>query len=274
MKKQFPVKGKQEHATSEDDEVTGVDVPGDTPKGKGAAKAGGYKKSMAVDDDDLEKSIALLEGYTLDNDEVSRKDALLSKAQSGDLTGEERDELFKALGGGPVVEDKGPDIVKGLRDNDTLQKALDVSDYLAEQHTELCKSLESVGEVIEQSDKSQHEFNLILAKAVADTGNLVKAIAEQLETISSQPARAPKSVGAQPMAKSFAGVQQSDHLSRTLILQGLDMLMEKSMASGQNGLSADGQDILTAISKYEQLHQISKPMLEQVQSVLRQGAAH
>jgi len=262
---------KQEPMAKQDESQKDMDM-GD---GKDKEKEEGAEKSMtAVNQDDLEKSIAKLEEFTQTGDQVSRKEALLAKAQSGDLSAEERDELFKALGGQTEEAPKAEPISKGLQGNETLQKALDVSDYLSEQHSELCKSLDLVGEVIEKSDKRQHEFNLVLAKTVVDTGNLVKSIAEKLNIIASQPARAPKSLGAQPMEKSFAGTPPSDmQLNQTQILDGMDMLMEKSMSTGQNGLTEDGEDILKSISKYEQTHQITRSMLERVKGVIAERAA-
>ena len=230
------------------------------------------EKSMDLTSDDLEKSLASLQTLTKSDDKASRKDELLEKAKAGKLSDDEREELFKALGSKEETKAEEDKLSKGFDENETLQKAYDVSDYLAEQHKELCKSLDSVGGMMEQSDKRQHEFNLVLAKAVADTGNLVKGIAEKLEVISKQPARAPKSQGAQPMQKSFAGAQASgEQLSRNQVLSGLDILMEKSMNSGGNGV-IEGEDIALATAKYEQTHQISRSMLGRVKEVL--SAAH
>ena len=261
---------------SDEEETSGVDTGEGTPKGKTPMEA---KKSLAFDDvdqSDLEKSIAKLEEYAEEGDPVSRKDALLAKAQQGELDEDEREELYKALGGDyetPSSDDEP--LSKGIQENETLQKALDVSDYLSEQHTELCKSLDAVGEVINASDKRQHEYNLVLAKAVADTGNLVKSIAEKLDIIGQQPARGPKSAGlrgSQPLAKSFAGQPSGDEMSRDQVLNGLDALMEKSMRDGSNGMTSDGEDILKSISKYEQTHNISRSMLQQVKKAISERA--
>jgi hypothetical protein len=275
--------GKAGYAESDEDEESGVDTGEGTPKGEGTAKA--CKKSVSPADEgeveasDLEKSISKLEEFAKSEDPVSRKDALLEKAKAGTLEGAERDELFKALGGEveqPVADEPvAEDLVKGFQENEGLQKAIDVSDYLTEQHTELCKSLETVGEIIEKSDLRAHEFNLVLAKAVADTGNLVKGIADKLDVIGAQPARAPKSAGVagQPMEKSFAGHAPSgDRLSREQVLNGLDVLMEKSMQNGMDGMTQDGEDILKSVSKYEQTHQITESMLARVNEVIRERA--
>jgi len=221
------------------------------------------KKSQSLTENDLEKSLARLAAYSSE-DTMNRKDELLVKAQSGDeLNKSERDELFGLLGGqAPVVEDTSlsKSIADGMGENEGLQKALDVSEFLQEQHNELTKSLGAVADHIEVSDSRQHEFNLVLAKAVADTGNLVKAVSEKLGVIASQPARAPKSSGAHPLQKSFAGEAPSENqMSKSQILDTMES-MQKSEAA------VAGEDVGVAISKYEQFNQISRPMLAAVQS--------
>jgi len=113
------------------------------------------KKSLTVGD--LSKSLDALETFAKSGDLPSRKEYLLGKATGEELTKSERDELFNLLGGNATPDfDSGEDspgesIVKSMSENDNLQKALDVSDYLQEQHTEMVKSLRRVGEEIEKS---------------------------------------------------------------------------------------------------------------------------
>lgn len=240
----------------------------------------GCKKSTDLTGDDLEKSLQKLESIVDDGDVTSRKDNLLSKAQSGDdLSKSERDELFSLLGGEPTDESDSTsdELTKGLSENDTLQKALDVSDYLSEQHTELCKSLTAVGEVIEKSDARQHEYNLVLAKAVAEVGNLVKAVAETVGAIANQPARAPKSAGVQGgrvLNKSFAGgPSDPNQLSKSDIMNTLDAMMEKSMTEGKSGATESGFDLLTEIAKYEQTNTIAPRLLSEVKAFRNHAVA-
>lgn len=234
------------------------------------------KKSVDLTGEDLEKSIQKLESLVQANDSTSRKDALLAKAQHGDeLSKSERSELFALLGGDTKPEATVSDnLVKGLKENEPLQKALDVSDYLREQHTELCKSLVDLGEVVEKSDARQHEFNLVLAKAVADVGNLVKAVAENVGTIATQPARPPKSVGVAPgrvLQKSFGASPggEEEQLSKGEILDTLGAMLEKS----ETGMGKNGEDLLMAISKYEQMNRMSPSLLSEVKA-FRSSVTH
>lgn len=254
---------------------------GETQEGEGnMGTEKGCKKSMDLSGDDLEKSLERLDEFTQSADEESRKKVLLQKAMEGDLEKSERDELFDLMGG---QSEEAPgshadEIIKSMAENETLQKAYDVSDYLREQHEELCKSLGQLADYQEQSDARQHEFNLILAKAISDTGNLVKAMSEKLGVIASQPARPPKSRGvqpAQPLEKSFGGQAPAEgKLTKSMILDTLDEMHVESLEKGMEGRTGGGESILNAVAKYESTNMISKSMLAEVQAHRQRSHAH
>ena len=228
---------------------------------------------------DLQKSLDRLTALAREGDGPSRKDALLAQANSDTLSKSEREELFELLGGAASTADEpGDHIVKSMTENDTLQKALDVSEYLQEQHSELVKSLRNVGEEIQKSDNRRHEFNLVMARAIRDIGTMVKSLAEEMGTIGAQPARAPKSLGVkagQVLQKSFAGrATESDELSKSQVLDALDGLMEDSMSKGGSGTLENGEDIALAVSKYEQTHMITKSMLGAAKSFIQKKNGH
>lgn len=227
-------------------------------------------KSEGVTEDDLQKSLDLLDDFAKSDDAVSRKEELLTKASSGDLSEDERDELFKALGGEDKADDAEEPISKSLSENNTIQDALDVSDYLAEQHTELVKSLDAVGDEIRKSDNRRHEFNLILAKAVKDIGTLVKAVSERIGVIEDQPARAPKSVGAAPLQKSFGGTPEGEQLNKSQVLGALEAMNVDAMSKGEQKVA--GEDMLHAIAKFEQTNFISPKMMDAVKAFRAQHA--
>lgn len=240
------------------------------------------KKSLTVGD--LSKSLEALESFAKSGDLPSRKDMLLGKAGAGTLTKSEREELFNVLGGGtvPATEEDAPaeNIVKAMNENDDLQKALDVSDYLQEQHTEMVKSLRRVGDEIQKSDHRRHEFNLILAKAVKDIGEMVKSLSESVNVMAGQPAHAPKSAGvttrsAQVLQKSFGGqLPDGEKLTKSQVLDALDGLMEDSVNKGMSGATDFGEDIAMAVAKYEQTNMISRPMLDAVKGhITKRNAA-
>jgi hypothetical protein len=227
---------------------------------------------------DLARSLDRLEQFAKSGDLPSRKDMLLGKASAGKLSKSERDELFNVLGGQDTVTDTdnepAENIIKSMSENEGLQKALDVSDYLQEHHTELVKSLRRVGDEIQKSDHRRHEFNLLQAKALVDMGNMVKALSETVSVMSGQPARAPKSAGivtkpSQVLQKSFAGRPPAgDELTKSQVMDGLDALMEDSMAKGMDGMLSSGEDIAIAVSKYEQTNMISPRVLEAVKGIM------
>lgn len=257
----------------EDDDDDGEDTE-DEEEGEDMAKKG-CKKSEDLTKDDLEKSLGQLEQYVADADKPTRKAQLLGKAQGGELSKAEREELFQILGG--TEEQKstlGTELTKGLEDNDTLAKALDVSDYLQEQHSELCKSLQSLGEHVEKSDSRQHEFNLLLARAVSDIGALTKSMAEAFETFGAQPARAPKSKGvntsaAQPLEKSFGGQEAGAEFSKAEMLDAMQDLLEKSVNEGKGGVVEGVGDMGVAISKFEQFRVMSPDCHKAVEAHLK-----
>ena len=218
---------------------------------------------------DLNKSLNRLQRYAERGGTQSRKDNLLHKAQTGqDLSKSERAELFDLLGNKPQVKQPlAKSVTRGLQSNDSIQKALDVSEYLAEQHNELTKSLGVLSTHIERSDSRQHEFNLVLAKAVADVGNLVKTMAEQMTVIGNQPAHAPKSKGvsgAMALQKSMAGGQpEGAALSKAQVLDTMEGILVDNLQKGGNGI-LNGEDISTAITKFESFNQLSQNMHQAV----------
>jgi len=261
------------------------DKDGNEKEGGGYMMKGGklckMEKSVDLSGEDLEKSLDKLGEFANSEDADTRKSTLLKKAMEGDLEKSEREELFGLMGGTPEGDDEpthAETITKSMDENETLQKALDVSDYLREQHDELQKSLGQLASFQEQSDSRQHEFNLILAKAVSDTGTLVKAMSEKLGVIAAQPARAPKSKlsPAQPLEKSFGGqAPDGEQLTKSMVLDALDAMHQESLEKGMDGRTANGEPILHAIAKYENSNMLSKSMLKEVQAFRqRHATAH
>jgi len=267
-------KAEDEEGEEHEDEENPQFEAGEQEEGEEEQKA---RKSLTPGD--LQKSLDKLSAFAESGDAPSRKERLLSKATSETLSKSEQEELFELLGGVSAVADEpGEAIVKSMGENDNLQKALDVSEYLQEQHTELVKSLRNVGEEIQKSDNRRHEFNLVMAKAIRDIGLMVKSMSEDMGVIGAKPARAPKSMGlsrgTQVLQKSFAGNEEGEAMNKSQVLDGLDGLMEESMAKGMSGATEHGEDIALATSKYEQTHMISKPMLAAVKGFYQRKTGH
>ena len=232
------------------------------------------KKSVDLSENDLQQSLDKL--VTLAGDDAdSRKQVLLSKAQEVELSKAEQAELFNLLGGQEEKDETlGEEIIKGLEENDTLQKALDVSDYLQEQHTELVKSLQAMGDALAKSDNRQHEFNLVLAKAMSQMGQHIVTMSERLGVIEQQPVRGPKSKGLAPLSKSFANRPgDGEGMSKSQILDAMDEMTQVSFEKGMSGVAVNGEDLSVAISKYEQFNTLSPAMLAQVKAHIESKGA-
>jgi len=228
------------------------------------------KSQGVVTEEDFQKSLDRLEAEAAAGNQESRKAELLTKAQGGDIEPAERDELFAIMGGGePAAKSLGAEVTGGLNTNETLQKSYDVSDFLAEHNLELTKSLDALSQNIEADSTRQHEFNLVLAKAMVDSGKLIKAMSERLGVIASQPARPPKAAGAQPLNKSMLGGSEppvGEQLNKSQIQDALDDLMEKSVADGDQGMSGRGMDIAVETAKFEMTSKMSPTMFEEVKA--------
>jgi hypothetical protein len=238
-------------------ENTQADEEEDEAEGHGEPDGDEGKKSLTgVTPEDLQKGLDKLDAYAAGTS-TSRKDVLLSKATTNELSKSEKDELFRLLGGDSAPADEASlasQVTKGLADNPSLQKAFDVSDFLAEQNAQLVKSLGDLSAAVEQDGARQQEFNLILAKAVVDTGRHVAAMAQRLGIIEAQPARAPKSrlSGAQPLNKGFGGAApDGENLTKGQALRGLEDMMKSAMTDGRNGLLKCGYPIDVAVAELE-----------------------
>lgn len=243
-----------------------------------AAKKDKAAKAADLSEDDLVKSLERLTDFVAENDEPTRKQALLEKAQSEELSKAERDELFDLMGDRPAVESLADAATAGIAGNESIAKALDVSEFLQEQNTELCKALTTLAEAIEGVDTRQHEFNLMLAKAVTVEGKTIHAMGERLGVIENQPARAPKSKGvnAAPLRKSFGDQQgqgQDGDLSKSEIMGALYDMVEKSADAGKAGV-VNGHDLVRETSKFEQFNRIDPGVMKLVQAhIASKGAA-
>ncbi len=221
-----------------------------------------------ISEDDLEKSLKDLEGMGK-SDSKSRKEILLEKAQTTELEKSEKEELMQLMGmGAAAVEEPEPslaeDVTKGLKENEELNKALDVSDFLREHNNELVKSLEAVCERLEKSDNRQSDFNMLLAKSVAKIGRLAQDIDTRLSALEGKPAHAPKSQGAAALNKSFAGNPPAgDQLSKSQIQETVNQMFRESCDKGNNGFW-NSIDLGVAASRYEQFNEISPQLMAEV----------
>lgn len=265
-------KDPKEMGSDDDRGEENKDKEGDAPeKGKEMSKA------EALTGDDLQKSLDQLEALAKSEDGPSRKEELLTKAGEEELSKSENEELFSLLGGEKKAEATVADgLTKGLTDNEPLQKSLDVSSYLQENHDALVKSLTSVGAAIEQSDNRRHNFQLVQARAILDIGKLVKSMSETLSVVSHQPVAGPKSagVGAQALNKSFGGeTPRDEQLTKSDVFDAFEGLMAESLEKGDTGRLPNGEDISVAVAKFEGSQQISPYAMKAVQRWRQENTA-
>jgi len=257
-----------------------------------AGKKKGMHKS-GIETDDLQKSLDMLEGFATAEDAPTRKQELLSKAMESELSVEENAELVELMGGQPMQKSE-PTVTDEIIEpmgSEPLNKAIDVSSFLSENHEALTKSLVVVGEAIEKSDRRRHDFSILLAKAVKDIGEMVKSNTETLAELAGQPVRGPKTQfqpgkpasaqqPAQALHKSFAGGDGSGNgeepMSKSQTFDALDGLFEKSMGAGMEGRLPTGEDLSIEISKFEQTGMLSPNAVQAVREFYRsnQQAAH
>lgn len=222
----------------------------------------------ALTEDDLQKSIDQLEAFADQHDPETRRSSLLQKAQEGDLSEDETTELFDLMKGQdqlertPLVEE----VNQNLEENDVMNKALEVSDFLSEQNKELVKSMNTLAQAVSDSDIRHLKFYTVLSKAVAHTGKMCSEINQRLNDLEQQPARSPKSKGLRVMSKSFGGQAENpdNYLSKKQISSALDEMFEKSMRNGQNGVSEDGIDLNIAATEYQLCNTIKPQLLDKV----------
>lgn len=224
------------------------------------------EKSITAEE--LHKSIAALQKYAATPD---RKTELLQKAQSG-LEPAEATELYELLGGQSAGESDSlaKSVTEGIGTGTNSEAAFDVAPFLQEHNEALTKSLGTLADAIEGQGQRDHEFNMLMARAVADMGNMVKsmsesqtsdfaAIRERLGIIEAQPIRAPKSVGlqgAQPMNKSFAGQEEGagpfDGLNKAQVFGVLDEMLKSGVSS------VGGTDISLLNARIEQTGEVTR----------------
>lgn len=230
------------------------------------------KPDPKLTETELSKALDALTAAGKDTDPNARKTTLLAKAANGGLTPAENDELVKSLQAGSSLAASATAPLR--QPTEEMQKSFNVSPFLAEQHTSLCKSLDNLSGHIDARDEKQHGFNLALAKSVVEIGGLVKSMAETMGAIAKQPARGPMSAGVnapggaapKPLQKSFGGGNGTG-ANREQLLDGLEALQLKKGAA-----SACGEDLTKAISKLEGTGEISQQLRAEVEAFMGAGA--
>jgi hypothetical protein len=242
------------------------------------------KKSKKMDkslisENDLLKSMARLEEVAKSG-AGARKQDLLRKSLSGALSDAENAELIKLLAG---AQDGGlrEQVAKSMSgaDNEELAKSIDVSNYIAELHKTLCDNMTSLATSIEKSESKSAERESVLAKGLLDLtkamisqGRLVKSLQEKVDAFGRTPAHGPRAVQSrEQLAKSGLAAQaEGPSLSANQVLDTLELMFQKSLTDGGDGVAVSGESYEEAISKFEQTQRIHPQLLQAVVQ-FRQG---
>jgi hypothetical protein len=238
-------------------------------------KSCGTKKSQDLTEDDLSKAINVLNDFVTSSDSVSRKEVLLKKAMTDDLSSEEMNELFKSLSNSENVEaEEANDFSNSILDSlesDAIQKSLDVSDYLTELHSGLVKSLSALEGELNGNAMRQHTFNITLAKSMVsvatglkDVMSIISELKKSMDNYSEVPIRKPTSV--QPLNKAFAGQkgQEGQSLSKSEMMGQLLHLAEQGIDN------IGGVNVNHAVALLESSNQLPNQVVNALKA--RQGA--
>jgi len=218
----------------------------------------------------LEKGLQALQEAAEEGNPSARRGELFQKAQDGEITAEEHEELLKSLGGAGSIF---ADVDDNFSGNDPLQKSIDASDYLRESTDALVKSLHTICDRIEKSESKDQNFRIALAQTLTAQGDIIKSLCDAVDDMRGQTSRGPKSVGvnavakAAPLQKSFAGEAPTPYgMGREDILDAF----EKAIHSNEQMFA--GEDLVKAATKYESSNNISEGMLKALVDFTKQAA--
>lgn len=202
----------------------------------------------------LNKSIANLAAYAQAADPEARRRDVLRRAMLGkSLTKSEKSMLMQHLNSADERPAQSRSLSKGMSTNKGIQGAVDVSEYVAQLNNEMVKALNTVERRMAAMAKQNTEFQLLLAKAVAQTGQGVMRLNKSVAAADAAPVRGPKSMGvtgrSRPLQKS--GVGSGNEITHAQAEAAIDALLVKSRTHGTYGRSESGADLLKAATHFE-----------------------
>lgn len=228
------------------------------------------QEQAAVSQDALEKALTQLN--ELAKSSKDEKQELLQKAMSTELSKEENSRLIELMSGVKAPQDTlAKSVTAQLQPENVpeVQEAVDVSKYLNAFNKGTLAALSTICDTMEKSDSQQHEFNIVLAKAVSQVGQLMKSLNDKVEKWAQQPAEQPKAARTtvqaqtQTIQKSFVG-QEQEQISKGECLNLLEEMHMTSLQKGRGGLSSCGEDLQKSIAKYEMTGSMSRPLVNEL----------
>lgn len=203
---------------------------------------------------ELVKSLSAIESM-IASGQVGRKQQLLSKALSGDITAAEATELSGLVNPTAATSPVAEGFSKSMAG---ARQQIQGSEYFAAIHDTTVDTTTQLIEALQKSDGARADQTLVLAKTLrlvaknqVELSKALDLMAKSMGVALSRPVRDPTAVtGAQPAERTFQG-QQRQGLTYDEVQQTLHLMFAKSEKEGRDGMAICGVDIADAIIKYE-----------------------
>jgi hypothetical protein len=202
------------------------------------------KSEPTITQDDLMKAVSALEELVKARDEEEEEE----KEE------EEEEKEEKSFAG-------------NFEENETLEKAVEVSDFLAALVDETETSIDALGREMVRMQKSMGKYDTKFIESLGSVATMLKAVGDKLDAFDARlkvmehtPAAQPKTImkSAQPIEKSFNTGGEPDGLDTLTRRQKIE-IMEKAVA--------DGKLKDTELFNYEANH--LAPMSDETKTVLK-----
>lgn len=226
------------------------------------------KKDQEEAEKSLANTLSLLENLTKSG-KAGRKAELLSKAQVGSLSADEREELVKSLSGeGSTTVAAVEGAMSDALPDSIAKSSTDVSEYLRELHAGTVEAMSAIAKSLDAADEARNKEAVALAKGLIELtrvvdaqGKLVKSLQTELASLARQPVSAPRSVAnALGAPQAPASSEQAGSLTKSQILDMFDTLIEKSQG-------AEASYWMLEQTKFESTGQLGKETFAKLQAV-------
>lgn len=271
---------KSGHGSAEPD-------PGNKPSNAGDPSGEIAKgEGEEVDVSALSKALSQLAELVEHANPEQRREALLQKSLEGEISEEENAELLSILSGqagGDAPEPLAKSVLAGLdpSSDEALEAGIDASEYIKAHHEGTVQAVTELANIVEKSQASTGQFHVVFAKALTAVGRELERLSKSIDGWGEQPlsqrprsAQTPAQAQAKVLGKSFAGgAPEGEKFSRDDVLNVLEHMHQESIAKGMGGKSTSGEDLMGAITKYEQFNKMSKSLAGEVVAKARQMRA-
>lgn len=182
------------------------------------------EKELKEDEETTEKATVSEEDLLKAIDELEN----IVKAKSRDYDDEEDEDEWNE-----DEEDFEDSVTSNFDEDETIEKAVEVSPFLEALVDQTETSLQALGREISKLKKSAAEFDYKYVNSLKQISEMLKALDERLKRIEETPVSGPKSIRkAAVIEKSFAGTGQVDEIDQLPKRKVIDLL-EKAVVDGK-----------------------------------------